>query len=220
MYVIYSFVFCTSYRTSSDEECGTFHWKAARNASFTESMSWERWLIPGWIKHETKTKKYHSHQIWSEMIYIELSWGVLINMRTIRALLYFICVLREYRLTQPEMHTCLIIVTISSIKMCWLIPWFVSGCWKTTQIAKSVGANMGPTWVLSAPDGPHVGPMNLETAKFDFSSMTLPLICDLDFSHGQHLCQWLSHLIVSWYNDRNIVEKCVTERLTDGLIHS
>ena len=23
------------------------------------------------------------------------------------------------------------------------------------------GANMGPSWVLSAPDGPHVGPMNL-----------------------------------------------------------
>ena len=23
------------------------------------------------------------------------------------------------------------------------------------------GANMGPTWALSAPDGPHVGPMNL-----------------------------------------------------------
>ena len=23
------------------------------------------------------------------------------------------------------------------------------------------GANMGPNWVLSAPDGPHVGPMNL-----------------------------------------------------------
>ena len=26
---------------------------------------------------------------------------------------------------------------------------------------KDHGANMGPTWVLSAPDGPHVGPMNL-----------------------------------------------------------
>ena len=26
---------------------------------------------------------------------------------------------------------------------------------------KIQGANMGPTWVLSAPDGPHVGPMNL-----------------------------------------------------------
>ena len=24
------------------------------------------------------------------------------------------------------------------------------------------GENMGPTWVLSAPDGPHIGPMNLD----------------------------------------------------------
>ena len=27
--------------------------------------------------------------------------------------------------------------------------------------SKVPGANMGPIWVLSAPDGPHVGPMNL-----------------------------------------------------------
>ena len=27
--------------------------------------------------------------------------------------------------------------------------------------SKVHGANMGPTWVLSAPDGPHVGPMSL-----------------------------------------------------------
>ena len=27
--------------------------------------------------------------------------------------------------------------------------------------SKIIGANMGLTWVLSAPDGPHVGPMNL-----------------------------------------------------------
>ena len=26
---------------------------------------------------------------------------------------------------------------------------------------KIYGTNMGPTWVLSAPDGPHVDPMNL-----------------------------------------------------------
>ena len=25
------------------------------------------------------------------------------------------------------------------------------------------GANMGPTWVLSAPGGSHVGPMNLDS---------------------------------------------------------
>ena len=27
--------------------------------------------------------------------------------------------------------------------------------------SKVHGANMGPTWVLLAPDGPHIGPMNL-----------------------------------------------------------
>ena len=26
--------------------------------------------------------------------------------------------------------------------------------------SKVHGANMGPTWALSAPEGPHVGPMN------------------------------------------------------------
>ena len=31
----------------------------------------------------------------------------------------------------------------------------------TCPDSKVHGANMGPTWVLSAPDGPHVGPMNL-----------------------------------------------------------
>ena len=33
---------------------------------------------------------------------------------------------------------------------------------ETTKIdSKAHGAKMGPTWVLSAPDGPHVGPMKL-----------------------------------------------------------
>ena len=30
-----------------------------------------------------------------------------------------------------------------------------------TPESKVHGANMGPTWVLSAPDEPHIGPMNL-----------------------------------------------------------
>ena len=30
-----------------------------------------------------------------------------------------------------------------------------------TQIAKIHGANMGPTWALPVPDGPHVCPMNI-----------------------------------------------------------
>ena len=32
---------------------------------------------------------------------------------------------------------------------------------ETNADSKVHGANMGPTWVLSAPDGTHVGPMNL-----------------------------------------------------------
>ena len=40
--------------------------------------------------------------------------------------------------------------------------------------SKVYGANMGPTWVLSAPDGPHVGPMNLAIrVYFDVSSNQL-----------------------------------------------
>ena len=33
--------------------------------------------------------------------------------------------------------------------------------WLHTPDSKVHGANMWPTWILSAPDGPHVGPMNL-----------------------------------------------------------
>ena len=36
--------------------------------------------------------------------------------------------------------------------------------------SKVHGANMGPTWVLSAPDGPHVGPMNLAIRGFVWST--------------------------------------------------
>ena len=40
----------------------------------------------------------------------------------------------------------------------------------STPDSKVSGANMGPTWVLSAPGGPHVGPMNIairDMAKSD-----------------------------------------------------
>ena len=45
---------------------------------------------------------------------------------------------------------------------CWLVTYLIS-IHETHDFpdSKVHGANMGPTWVLSAPDGPHVGPMNL-----------------------------------------------------------
>ena len=43
----------------------------------------------------------------------------------------------------------------------------ISTCY--TPDSKVHGANMGPTWVLSAPDGPHVGPMNLAIRDINHS---------------------------------------------------
>ena len=44
-----------------------------------------------------------------------------------------------------------------------MFPWCVDAILeKNTPDSKVYGANMGPTWVLSAPDGPHVGPMSLD----------------------------------------------------------
>ena len=42
----------------------------------------------------------------------------------------------------------------------------VSGSPQDHPDSKVHGANMGPIWVLSAPDGPHVGPMNLAIRAF------------------------------------------------------
>ena len=44
---------------------------------------------------------------------------------------------------------------------------------------KVLWANMGPTWVLSAPDGSHVGPMNLAIRVY-----SLPIDVDLSESAG------------------------------------
>ena len=44
-----------------------------------------------------------------------------------------------------------------------------------SHLAKFMGANMGPTWVLSAQGGPHVGPINLAiraVLKFMINSIT------------------------------------------------
>ena len=48
-------------------------------------------------------------------------------------------------------------VVISNIK----VSGVVSRKYEDCPDSKVHGANMVPTWVLSAPDGPHVGPMNL-----------------------------------------------------------
>ena len=48
-----------------------------------------------------------------------------------------------------------------SVSVKWTYNWIISDVMPYSPDSKVHGANMGPTWVLSAPDGPHVGLMNL-----------------------------------------------------------
>ena len=63
---------------------------------------------------------------------------------------------------QPDFHqngTCTVRKTHAAN---FIIKVGIGGCDKVVMTPLKVhGANMGPTWVLSSPDGPHVGPMNL-----------------------------------------------------------
>ena len=62
---------------------------------------------------------------------------------------------------------CCLMAPCHYLSHCWLtineILWHL---FKDNSNNKVHGANMGPTWVLSAPDGPHVGPTNLVIREF------------------------------------------------------
>ena len=60
--------------------------------------------------------------------------------------------------------------------------------WNMFPDSKVHGANMGPTWVLSSPGGPHVGPMNL--------AIWVVLKVQVKFPHSLLRCDWL------WVGDR------------------
>ena len=53
------------------------------------------------------------------------------------------------------------------------------------------GAHLGPTWLLSAPGGPHVGPINLVIRTAHRS------VNCLNVKHGQMLIDIMSHLFLS-----------------------
>ena len=82
------------------------------------------------------------------------------------------------------LHTyCVTVVKQTSFEICWkvgnaLVSLLVADAPSaTTSIVEIPDSNvhwayMGPIWVLSAPDGPHVGPMNC--AIWDFLSRIVP----------------------------------------------
>ena len=70
--------------------------------------------------------------------------------------------------------------------------------------SKVHGTNMGPTWVLSAPDGPHVGPMNLairvnSIPMTNKRSFRIPEFVEM--SIRQRLCESVQkHVLQSQYH--------------------
>ena len=66
---------------------------------------------------------------------------------------------------------------------------------------------MGPTWVLSAPDGPHFGPMNLAimdvfewqlVCKFGIMKMNFQLICFYS-RFFKHYPKVVYHFLLKWF---------------------
>ena len=60
-----------------------------------------------------------------------------------------------------------------TFQILWLVPhWCIVDSQLLIMVpdSKIHGANMGPIWVLLAPDGPHVGPMNLDIKGVSFIS--------------------------------------------------
>ena len=57
-----------------------------------------------------------------------------------------------------KIMVCIMKYTVVGIDVHWI---YMPSCPNNHPDNKVHWANMGPTWVLSAPDGPHVGPINL-----------------------------------------------------------
>ena len=67
--------------------------------------------------------------------------------------------------------------------------------------SKVNGANMGPTWVLSAPDGPHVGPMNLAIQEGSLVVEYIPrimymVLCSLQWHHNGTMASQITSLMI------------------------
>ena len=73
------------------------------------------------------------------------------------------CWLQCLYLFQGHFNNWCFVYTIRQITVVWFVTRLYSEClvFHVMPDNKVHGANMGPTWVLSAPDGPHVGPMNI-----------------------------------------------------------
>ena len=113
-------------------------------------------------------------------------------------LVYTISVAYDWMITSTSIHgdvivrlqaNALIYVVSNKIpRVAFPSPWNSHSDKKNSPDNKVDGANMGPTWVLSAPGGPHVGPIDL-AIRVPLS--TLARCClHMSLSTHHHACLW------------------------------
>ena len=91
--------------------------------------------------------------------------------------------------------------------------------WKTlhhmSPDSKVHGAIMGPTWVLSAPDGPHVGPVNLAIRVFSETLLSHRRKSgpDLDYINHQHNHHCVLTVLAHWLDTRELPDLQMTHHL-------
>ena len=84
---------------------------------------------------------------------------------------------------------------------------------------------MGPTWVLSAPDGPHVGPMNFTIRDIIYSLNYAMSTCDYHSCHkNQRHEDWQAvnsfslYIFYQWPKRPNVSENIVVDFLSNTTI--
>ena len=115
----------------------------------------------------------------------------------------------------------------------WIV--FLSACGDFCQIplsqlvvlhafpdSKVHGANMGPTWVLSAPGGPHVSPMNLAIwVRLSRCEICWALICKYMYVWHHHLKR--SNMIWFWNQEtresQQSVQNPIVSASKEDLLH-
>ena len=88
----------------------------------------------------------------------------------------------------------------TSLICCWH-PWFDLRTCNHSPDNKVHGTNMGPTWVLSAPDRSHVGPMNLAIR------VSIYTCSDEVTTFYKNIERHTAHSIVSWpYPKQRVID--------------
>ena len=132
------------------------------------------WFMSFWVVYKSKKNDKYVHDLlWLSLGACLQNWGV-----NITGSIYVV----------PGTEKCRV-----GTKMCrtLLLPIF-----DNVPDSKVHGANMGPTWVLSAPDGPHVCPMNLAIRDVTDGAATVAVA--VNTSQPEQNCWHLAEDIFTW----------------------